>query len=63
MTVNLDDASLYTNLDPEDMFARVGEMPDECARAWQTAADFKLPAEFFQRMAGEIEAEHFFFHE
>lgn len=46
MAVNLDDASLYKSLDPEDMFARVGEMADECARAWQTAADFKLPTDF-----------------
>lgn len=45
MAVNLDDANLYQTLDPAGMFARVGEMPDECARAWQTAADFKLPAE------------------
>ncbi len=46
MTLNLDDASLYQDLDPEDMFARVGEMPDECVRAWQTAGQFKLPADF-----------------
>ncbi len=41
--VNLDDSAIYRKLDPDGMFSRVRETADECARAWQSAADFVLP--------------------
>lgn len=43
---NLDDPQLLKQLDPEDMLARLHEMPSLCQQAWQMATEFKLPADY-----------------
>jgi glucose/mannose-6-phosphate isomerase len=43
---NLDDPQLLKQLDPEDMLARLHEMPFLCQQAWQMATEFKLPADY-----------------
>ncbi|MFH0942395.1 MAG: bifunctional phosphoglucose/phosphomannose isomerase [Chloroflexota bacterium] len=41
----LDDPALYERYDPAGMFARLGEMPAQCQRAWQLARGLELPEE------------------
>ncbi len=40
------DNSELKRLDPEDMLARIHEMPWQCQQAWQMAEDFDLPQEY-----------------
>ena len=44
--VNLDDPALYRQYDPDGMFRRLGEMPEQCQDACQIAGDFTLPEDF-----------------
>jgi glucose/mannose-6-phosphate isomerase len=46
MTVNLDDVKTYQKLDPDNMLARIKELPMQCKQAWQSAMDFKLPGDY-----------------
>ena len=41
--INLDDINTYQKLDPEDMLARIKELPMQCKQAWQSAMSFALP--------------------
>lgn len=45
-SVNLDDPEVYKQCDPEDMLARIHEMPWQCQQAWQAAMSFNLPADY-----------------
>jgi len=40
------DISELKKLDPEDMLARIHEVPWQCQQAWQMARKFKLPQEY-----------------
>jgi glucose/mannose-6-phosphate isomerase len=40
------DSSELGKLDPEDMLARIHEMPWQCQQAWQMAEDFNLPGHY-----------------
>ncbi|UCB43258.1 MAG: bifunctional phosphoglucose/phosphomannose isomerase [Dehalococcoidales bacterium] len=40
------DNSELKQLDPEDMLARIHEVPWQCQQAWQMAKDFTLPKEY-----------------
>jgi glucose/mannose-6-phosphate isomerase len=40
------DRSELKKLDPEDMLARIHEVPWQCQQAWQMARKFKLPQEY-----------------
>jgi len=42
--INLDDAKIYQQNDPEGMLARIKELSMQCRQAWQAAMSFKLPA-------------------
>jgi glucose/mannose-6-phosphate isomerase len=44
--VNLDDLKLYPKLDPENMLARIKELPMQCQKAWQTVQDLALPKDY-----------------
>ncbi len=43
---NLDDTKVYKQYDPEDMLARIKELPRQCQQAWQAATSFNLPADY-----------------
>jgi glucose/mannose-6-phosphate isomerase len=43
---NLDNSELYQQYDPQGMLTCLHDMPELCQRAWQMAADFKLPASY-----------------
>jgi glucose/mannose-6-phosphate isomerase len=43
MKINLDDPKTFTKYDPENMLARLKEMPRQCQQAWQAAMSFALP--------------------
>jgi len=45
---DLDDVRVLKNCDPEDMLARLHEIPQLCERAWQLAMDFHLPDNYSQ---------------
>jgi glucose/mannose-6-phosphate isomerase len=44
--INLDDPKVYQQCDPEDMLARIHEMPWQCRQAWQAAMSFNLPPDY-----------------
>ena len=44
--INLDDPAIFKQYDPEDMLARIKEMPWQCRQAWQDAMSFNLPADY-----------------
>lgn len=44
--VNLDDPRVYHKYDPENMLARIKELPMQCLKAWQAAMDFNLPPHY-----------------
>jgi glucose/mannose-6-phosphate isomerase len=44
--VNLDDPRVYLKYDPENMLARIKELPAQCTQAWQAAMDFNLPPHY-----------------
>ena len=46
MNVNLDDPQVFKRYDPEDMLARIHDLPWQCEQAWQTAMSFSLPAAY-----------------
>ncbi len=46
ININLDDPEVYQQYDPEDMLARIKEMPWQCRQAWQTAMHFDLPPDY-----------------
>ncbi len=46
MNINLDDAKVFQQYDPEDMLARIHEVPWQCEQAWQAAMNFNLPADY-----------------
>jgi glucose/mannose-6-phosphate isomerase len=41
--IDLDDLKIYPPADPENMLARIRELPEQCRRAWRQAMDFDLP--------------------
>jgi glucose/mannose-6-phosphate isomerase len=43
---NLDDPEVYKQYDPEDMLARIRDLPWQCQQAWQAAMSFNLPADY-----------------
>ncbi|MFC1904725.1 bifunctional phosphoglucose/phosphomannose isomerase [Chloroflexota bacterium] len=43
---DLDNPQLYRQYDSDGMLARIGEMPEQCQRAWQKAMDFSLPPDY-----------------
>lgn len=45
-SINLDDPKVYKQYDPEDMLARIKEMPWQCQQAWQAAMSFNLPTNY-----------------
>jgi glucose/mannose-6-phosphate isomerase len=45
-TINLDDAKIYKQNDPDGMLARIKEMPWQCQQAWQAAMSFNLPPDY-----------------
>ncbi|MGH2442141.1 MAG: bifunctional phosphoglucose/phosphomannose isomerase [Chloroflexota bacterium] len=44
--VDLDDRSTYSRLDPDDMFRRVNDLPEQVESAWQIANRLTLPDEY-----------------
>jgi glucose/mannose-6-phosphate isomerase len=44
--INLDDPEFYQQSDPENMLARIKELPWQCQQAWQAAMSFNLPADY-----------------
>ena len=42
----LDQAELYSTLDPQGMIKRISEFPSMCQRAWLAAQDFPLPPDY-----------------
>jgi len=44
--INLDDPQVFKQYDPEDMLARIHELPGQCRQAWQAATSFSLPADY-----------------
>jgi glucose/mannose-6-phosphate isomerase len=45
-SINLDDPKIYKQCDPEDMLARIKELPWQCRQAWQAAMSFNLPPDY-----------------
>jgi glucose/mannose-6-phosphate isomerase len=43
---NLDTPTLFERYDTEGMFARLGEMPTQCQRAWQMAQKLEMPEDY-----------------
>lgn len=41
--IDLDNSEVYKRLDPAGMRERIGELPQQCLKAWQQALSFKLP--------------------
>ncbi len=44
--VNLDALEVYKRLDPSNMIGRIGELPQQCLKAWRSAIDFPLPSDY-----------------
>jgi glucose/mannose-6-phosphate isomerase len=44
--INLDDPQIYKQSDPSDMLGRIGELPQQCLKAWLKAMDFELPSDY-----------------
>ena len=43
---NLDDLQIYPQSDPDNMLARIKELPLQCRQAWQAAMEFSLPPDY-----------------
>lgn len=43
---NLDDPKVYTKFDPSNMLRRIGELPQQCLKAWHSAMGFPLPPDY-----------------
>jgi glucose/mannose-6-phosphate isomerase len=43
---NLDKPHLFRKADPQDMLARISELPQQCRDAWANARSLKLPPEY-----------------
>lgn len=43
---NLDAPEIYQRFDPSNMIGRIGELPQQCLKAWQGAIDFPLPPDY-----------------
>lgn len=41
--IDLDNSEVYQRLDPAGMGERIGELPQQCLKAWEQALAFKLP--------------------
>jgi glucose/mannose-6-phosphate isomerase len=41
--VSIDDPRTYNRLDPDDMYALIGQLPDQIERAWELASGITLP--------------------
>ena len=48
---DLDNPQLFRDTDPEDMLARISELPRQCRDAWANAQSLQLPAEYRQAEA------------
>ncbi len=44
--INLDDIGIFKKYDPENMLARIRELPWQCGQAWKSASSFDLPGEY-----------------
>jgi glucose/mannose-6-phosphate isomerase len=44
--VNLDDPKAYQRLDPSNMISRIGDMAQQCRRAWGSASVLPLPSSY-----------------
>ncbi len=44
--VNLDDLSVYQQIDRGDMIGRIRELPQQCRDAWQNVMSFQIPPEY-----------------
>lgn len=44
--LNLDDPGTYTALDPDDMYRRINDFPDQIAQAWELSRSVELPDEY-----------------
>ncbi|MFC1917468.1 bifunctional phosphoglucose/phosphomannose isomerase [Chloroflexota bacterium] len=44
--INLDDNAIYAKYDPDNMLARIHELPWQCEQAWQAALKFPLPDDY-----------------
>ncbi|MDD4860435.1 MAG: bifunctional phosphoglucose/phosphomannose isomerase, partial [Dehalococcoidales bacterium] len=45
-TINLDVPTVYQKYDPDNMLARIHELPSQCEQAWQEISKFKLPSDY-----------------
>lgn len=43
---NLDAPEIYQRFDPSNMIGRIGELPQQCLKAWQGAIDLPLPPDY-----------------
>jgi glucose/mannose-6-phosphate isomerase len=43
---NLDAPEIYQRFDPSNMIGRIGELPQQCLKAWQGAIDLALPPDY-----------------
>ncbi len=48
---DLDKSHLFRETDPQDMLARISELPQQCRDAWANAQSLPLPAEYCQAEA------------
>ena len=44
--MDLDNLNLYAKTDPSNMLRRIGELPQQCRDAWQSAAKLDLPSDY-----------------
>jgi len=42
----LDATEVYNKFDPSNMIGRIGELPQQCRKAWQSALDIPLPSDY-----------------
>ncbi len=43
---DLDSPEIYGRYDPSNMLGRIGELPQQCLKAWQSATDLPLPSDY-----------------
>ncbi len=43
---NLDDPEVYKRFDPSNMIGRIGELPQQCLKAWRSASALSLPSDY-----------------
>jgi len=46
--MNLDEPGDFSRLDPDNMLARIGELPQQCRTAWELTRDLDLPHAYHQ---------------